>query len=71
MTIKSSKLKSEPVDEMITPKKPFQRTFKKEDCFSTKSRLAKKDPVEDQFIDYTDHDFRGYSLGYGQKDFRV
>ena len=53
------------------PAKLFQLTFKKEDCFSTKARLAKKDPITDPYKNSHDHIFRDFSSPLDKHDFCV
>ena len=51
--------------------KLFQTTFKKEDCFTIKARLAKIDPVTDPFIDDKNKGLRNLAAPYDKKNFCV
>lgn len=49
----------------------FQTTFKKEDCFETKRRLAKNDPIRDVYVTSHEHIFRNLMIPLNQTDFKV
>jgi len=67
--------KVEEVSHVVDNKKPkrfFQLAFGKEDCFTAKVKLAKKDPsIIDPYVNPADYEFRDLHPPLGQKDFRV
>jgi len=70
VTIKNPKL-APLVSSALSPTRIFQTTFKKEDCFGTKARLAKDDPIEDAFTSVHNHAFRDLYAPLDKQDFKV
>ena len=69
--IRKNKLNESFITNNVENSKIFQLTFKKEDCFKTKAKLAKKDPVVDTYIDPYARNFRDFTPSYGRKEFCV